>query len=838
MRPILPVLTAAAVVFGTALAQNPILLNGQIWDGNGGPLAAGVVYHVVGGPGSCGISVPTGQTLTIQPGAIVKIAGCFLVSGTLDAIGTAIAPIEFTSVHDDLAGGDTNNNGGLTVPAAGDWANIEIFGTAHVEHCRVRYGGANGNAPLSLRNQPATIRHCVIDHAAGSGIKEALNATIEDCDFEYLAGIPVDGIDLKRLPQFSSNRALQCAGGEYARIVDATLLTGNLTMDPIHAINGSGVFVIDIGSSRSPRVGPGVTWTFPAGTVVKIVQSSGLLTSQGGRFDVQGTAARPVVFTSIDDDAFGGDTQNNGGATAPQPGDWWGIELQAGDTSAFDHAIIRHAGSPAAVRLSGSSASFVDCTIERSSADGLLFNNVAAPPASLRGCTIRDNVGRAVKDMFWTELEACSDNTTSNNGGGDHFHVQSGFVTVAATIDPGNYPGAVLEVANRVTINSGGALSLEAGVILKWGNFGYDTGINVNAGGRLLLNGTARRPVVLTSFRDDAWGGDTNGDGNATQPVAGDWERVWIGGGSIPPPVRLENVLIRFAGRSSNSLECQSSLAELRRVRVEHSGNDGLLLTDAQGSVDNLVVVDAADDGIQLNNRNFDVRHATVTGCGGAGLVRTGSWTGQVRNSISWGNSGGNFANLVAATVAFSDGDFAGQNGNVMVDPQFENVAAGNLHLRATSPCLGSADFATAQAVGKDHDETSRLQDHALTGSLQADMGAYERPAYTMATAGDPILGSVMSFTLQGPGGIGAVFASVSPAGGLLVPPFGVALIGFPNAPLPPSLLLMGQSASFVLPNAAAFHGVRFDVQGIGVQVTGPLVGGFTNVDRNRMRFD
>ena len=94
MRPILPVLTAAAVVFGTALAQNPILLNGQIWDGNGGPLAAGVVYHVVGGPGSCGISVPTGQTLTIQPGAIVKIAGCFLVSGTLDAIGTAIAFLE------------------------------------------------------------------------------------------------------------------------------------------------------------------------------------------------------------------------------------------------------------------------------------------------------------------------------------------------------------------------------------------------------------------------------------------------------------------------------------------------------------------------------------------------------------------------------------------------------------------------------------------------------------------------------------------------------------------------------------------------------------------------
>jgi hypothetical protein len=31
---------------------------------------------------------------------------------------------------------------------------------------------------------------------------------------------------------------------------------------------------------------------------------------------------------------------------------------------------------------------------------------------------------------------------------------------------------------------------------------------------------------------------------------------------------------------------------------------------------------------------------------------------------------------------------------------------------------------------------------------------------------------------------------------------------------------------------------VRFDIQGIGLQLSGPFTGGFTNIDRNRLRFD
>ena len=160
----------------------------------------------------------------------------------------------------------------------------------------------------------------------------------------------------------------------------------------------------------------------------------------------------------------------------------------------------------------------------------------------------------------------------------------SGTVSANATWRTGD----LYVVRDNLTIANGATVTIEPGVIVK---FAAGKSLKVNSGGTLKVNGTRALPVVFTSIKDDANGGDTNGDGDKSVPNAGDWHQLCNYG-----TVNIEHAKLLYcsAGNNQGALYPCAGTMRFKNSTVAHCQYDCMRGVGGTFIAENSVFTDAS----------------------------------------------------------------------------------------------------------------------------------------------------------------------------------------------------------------------------------------------------
>jgi len=156
-------------------------------------------------------------------------------------------------------------------------------------------------------------------------------------------------------------------------------------------------------------IAAGHVLTLQPGTIIKSAPGVQIILEDGARLVAHGTSGEPIIFTSLADDAAGGDTNGDGSGSQPKPGDWLGFDLQGAASLDFNNDVeircwlIRHAGSIAENTLwTGSALHWIT--------DNVTVTNNATLTIGA-GAVVKFNAGRRLIVPFGSTL--ISDGTVS-----------------------------------------------------------------------------------------------------------------------------------------------------------------------------------------------------------------------------------------------------------------------------------------------------------------------------------------------------------------------------------------------------------------------------------------
>ncbi len=514
-----------------------------------------VAYYLKGN-----VTVPAGRKLTIGAGQVIKMWGSPVVSimGTLSATGASGQPIVFTSLADDSAGGDTNNDK-QSQGYNGQWGRVEFASTStqnELAWVEFRYGGAGSSAQVVLAGAPARFENCVFRDSRVDGLRiQGCNPTIVHGSFSgnWQSAL---SMDLSSIPAI---QGVQMRGNAYNAL---SLDAGALAVDGVWA-NPEVVYhlrgAVTVPAHRKLTIG--------AGQIVKTAGPGGLLVV--GSLRASGSASQPIVITSLRDDSVGGDTGNDGPSSGYN-GEWSRVEFTGVDQkSQLAHVEFRYGGanSSTEVSVAAPGVEFIRCAFRSSRADGL---RVAGSSPLITDGVFSDNWGSALSMDLGANPGIIGGSFENNAVNG--LSVDGGVLPRDNAWDD---PDVVYYLRDTVTVPAGRILTIAPGQVIK-----ASGQTMVSVAGTVHAIGSSSAPIVFTCLRDDSVGGDTGND-HASQGYNGSWGRVEFSPTSAGN--ELVDVEFRYGGAGAAAqVVVNGAPVRFERCVFRHSRSDGLRILGSQ----------------------------------------------------------------------------------------------------------------------------------------------------------------------------------------------------------------------------------------------------------------
>jgi uncharacterized protein (TIGR02145 family) len=667
------------------------------------------------------IYVDAGTTFEIQAGTRVKFApGTGLtVYGTLIANGNSSSNIFFTSRDDNNVGEIISGSDGN--PNPGDWGYILINGNsgndgiASFNYCHVRYGGSSGygNVYFNEADSP-TFTNSSAAYSSNYGImSNSSNALFDHSDFAInnSHGIYATSGEL----HIDNCLFVDNVGyAAYLSNVNIKTYTGNTgSGNTINAFGISGTIDQNFTLSQSvcgfPYVLIGHTTqtanhilTIPAGEVVKSL--NGGLTIYG-TLNAIGTASQNIIFTSLYDDTYGGDLNGDGDATTPAKGNWYYIYMygsganyqgignmdyckvlyggynngyavyyNASDGGYFTNSLIQYSDN-AGLRadsdtLTVTNNSFLNCGSygvyaigAKLNLDNCIFNNNGSHgilsnsggELQINNCQFNNNGGYAAN------LNGINIKTyTGNTGSGNTINAFG----ISGTIDQNftlsqSVCGFPYVLIGHTTQTANHILTIPAGEVIK----SLNGGLTIN--GTLNAIGTASQNIIFTSLYDDTYGGDLNGDGDATTPAKGNWYYIYMyGNGANYQGIGNMDYCKVLYGGYNNGYAVYYNASDggyFTNSLIQYSDNAGLRADSDTLTVTNNSFLNCGSYGVYSIGAKLNLDNCIFNNNGSHGILSNSGGELQI-NNCQFNNNGGYAANLNGINIKTYTGNTGSGN--------------------------------------------------------------------------------------------------------------------------------------------------------------------------------